>query len=76
VFKEGKNWIPVEIANLAVTELEKRIATLEAQNAALTSQVQRLRWAGDAMAERMEDDGETHPESDGWWDAKNGGISK
>lgn len=35
-----------------------------------------LRLAGDAMAERLEDDGETHPESDDWWDAKNGGISK
>ena len=36
----------------------------------------RLLVAGNAMAERMEDDGETHPESDNWWDAKNGGISK
>jgi hypothetical protein len=38
--------------------------------------INRLLVAGNAMAERMEDDGETHPESDNWWDAKNGGISK
>lgn len=66
--------IPVFIANLAVTELEKKIATLEAKNAALTSEVVRLRRAGDAMAERIEDDGETHPESDAWHDARNGGA--
>lgn len=37
--------IPVEIANLAVDALEKRIATLEAQKAALAAEVERLRNA-------------------------------
>ena len=53
-------------------EMKQDYLQLRIKNAALAAENERLRKAGDAMAERIDADGQPHLETDDWDAAKEG----